>query len=117
MKKVMSFMIVLAADLGIVSPPAGIASFEETAGLAGFIGNILKTLIVLAGVYAVFNFVLAGYAFMSAGDDPKKVQGAWQNIWTLDEKFNCRSNRCRRAPDRRRRDWQSKWRRGRRRPF
>ena len=74
-------MIVLAADLGIVSPPDGIASFEETAGLAGFIGNILKTLIVLAGVYAVFNFVLAGYSFMSAGDDPKKVQGAWQKIW------------------------------------
>ena len=34
-----------------------------------------------AGVYAVFNLVLAGYAFLGAGDDPKKVEGAWAKIW------------------------------------
>jgi len=38
-------------------------------------------LIIGASIYALFNFVLAGYAFMSAGDDPKKVAGAWAKIW------------------------------------
>jgi hypothetical protein len=42
---------------------------------------ILQTLIVGAGIYALFNLVLAGYSFMSAGDDPKKIEGAWAKIW------------------------------------
>ena len=37
-------------------------------------------LIIGAGIYALFNFIMAGYAFMSAGDDPKKVAGAWSKI-------------------------------------
>ncbi|MDP2684648.1 MAG: hypothetical protein Q8P20_06440 [bacterium] len=40
----------------------------------------LRALIVGAGIYALFNLVLAGYAFMSAGDDAKKVAGAWSQI-------------------------------------
>lgn len=40
----------------------------------------LRGLIVVAGIYALFNLVLAGYAFMSAGDDSKKVAGAWAKI-------------------------------------
>lgn len=38
-------------------------------------------LIIGASIYALFNFVLAGYAFMSAGDDSKKIAGAWAMIW------------------------------------
>ncbi|MDP2684813.1 MAG: hypothetical protein Q8P20_07305 [bacterium] len=41
----------------------------------------LRALIVGAGIYALFNLVLAGYAFMSAGDDAKKVSGAWAQIY------------------------------------
>ncbi len=41
----------------------------------------LRGLIVGAGLYALFNLVLAGYSFMSAGDDSKKVAGAWAQIW------------------------------------
>lgn len=40
----------------------------------------LKLLIIGAGVYALINLILAGYAFMSAGDDAKKVAGAWAKI-------------------------------------
>lgn len=40
----------------------------------------LRALIVGAGIYALFNLVLAGYSFMSAGDDSKKVSGAWSQI-------------------------------------
>lgn len=68
--------------IGNVNPPPGLSRFGDiTAGGTTFINIILNTLIVIAGLYAVFNIVLAGYAFMSAGDDPKKVAGAWAKIW------------------------------------
>lgn len=46
-----------------------------------FLNIIIKSLIVIAGVYALINLILAGYAFMSAGDDPKKMAGAWAKIY------------------------------------
>lgn len=68
---------------GEVKPPSNITGFKglTEGGPAIFINNILKFLIVVAGVWSVFNLVLAGYAFLSAGDDPKKVAGAWTKIW------------------------------------
>lgn len=68
---------------GKVSPPPGVSQYSDGAlsGLPLFINNILKLLIVGAGIYSLFSLVLAGYAFLSAGDDPKKVTAAWSKIW------------------------------------
>jgi len=73
----------LAADpFGKVTPPPVIAQFTDPGlGLGTFLNVILKILIVGAGIYTLINLVMAGYAFMSAGDDPKKVAGAWATIW------------------------------------
>lgn len=76
----LNLLTILLSPFGTVDLPPGISSLED-GGLTNFISNILKFLIVIAGVYAVFNFVLAGLAFMSAGDDPKKMAGAWAKIW------------------------------------
>jgi hypothetical protein len=69
--------------LGTVTAPAQIAKFGSNPGTA--IGNLLQlvltVLIVGGGVYALFNFVLAGYAFMAAGDNPKGVESAWAKIY------------------------------------
>ncbi|MBU0572659.1 hypothetical protein KKH23_03010 [Patescibacteria group bacterium] len=53
----------------------------EGGAIGIFLNWTIKALIIGAGVYALFNLVLAGYAFMSAGDDPKKMAGAWAKIW------------------------------------
>jgi hypothetical protein len=57
--------------------------FGAEPGIA--IGKVIQTviwiLIIGAGIYALLNFVLAGYSFLSAGDDSKKVAGAWAKIW------------------------------------
>ena len=69
---------------GTIKAPAGIATKfggVEQGGLGTFINMIFNLLVVVAGLYAVINLITAGYAFMSAGDDPKKVQGAWAKIW------------------------------------
>lgn len=67
---------------GPISPPAGISKYATSpdAAIGQLLNTVLKTLIVGAGIYALINLVLAGYAFMSAGDDAKKVAGAWSKI-------------------------------------
>ena len=79
-------MIKFIADnspLGTISPPPSVQKFGgvEEGGIGNFLNLIIKFLIVGAGIYALINLVLAGYAFMSAGDDPKKMAGAWAKIW------------------------------------
>lgn len=67
---------------GAVTLPDGLSKFGSEPGLAfgRLIQFSLRALVVGAGIYALFNLVLAGYSFMSAGDDSKKVSGAWSQI-------------------------------------
>ncbi len=71
--------------IGSINAPSSLtAKFGGgvSGGALGVLLNLfLKVLIVIAGIYALINFVLAGYAFMGAGDDPKKVEAAWKKIW------------------------------------
>lgn len=68
---------------GVISPPPGVNQYDSgnISGIPVLINNILKIMIVGAGLYSLFNIVLAGYSFLSAGDDPKKVTAAWAKIW------------------------------------
>lgn len=50
-------------------------------GLVGLLNNVVRLLIVVAGLFAFFNLIIAGYGFLSAGDDPKKMGAAWARIW------------------------------------
>jgi hypothetical protein len=69
--------------IGKVKPPAHLGKFGTVEG--GAIGSLLQVifniLIIGGGIYALFNFILAGYSFLSAGDDPQKVTNAWKKIW------------------------------------
>lgn len=75
----------LLADnpFGQITPPLAVTNFGTEPGPA--FGKLiqfgLRALVVGAGLYALFNLVLAGYSFMSAGDDSKKVSGAWAQIY------------------------------------
>lgn len=64
---------------GTISPPAGMPA--DVGVIGTLLINGIKLLIAIAGIYAVFNFILAGYGFMSAGGDPKRVSEAWAKIW------------------------------------
>jgi hypothetical protein len=65
---------------GTIEPPAALKGKDPGAGIGGLIQTVIWILIIGAGIYALFNLILAGYAFMSAGDDSKKVAGAWLKI-------------------------------------
>ena len=73
---------------GKIVPPQAIerltpAGWEagHPSGLIVLFNNVLHLLIVVGGIYALLNFIIAGYSFMSANNDPKKIDLAWAKIW------------------------------------
>ncbi|MBI2591021.1 MAG: hypothetical protein HYW33_04125 [Candidatus Blackburnbacteria bacterium] len=67
------------ALFGKIKPPAKVTS--DVSGLGNFIGAILRLLVIAGGVWALFNFIIAGYQFIQAGGDAKAVSAAWARIW------------------------------------
>ncbi len=71
---------------GRVNPPPGVSSWGSnvvggTSGLQRFVSAGIKTLIAIAGVYALVNLIFAGFDFMSAGGNPEKISHAWSKIY------------------------------------
>jgi hypothetical protein len=67
---------------GQITPPqSAITAGSQGEAIGQIIQLVIWLLIIGAGIYALFNFIIAGYSFMSAGDDPKKMVGAWSRIW------------------------------------
>lgn len=71
-----------ANPFGKVSPPPGVSKYNTgSEGLVSFIANGIRLLIIIASLYVLFNLIFAGYQFISAGGDPKKIEDAWNKIW------------------------------------
>ncbi|OGG01627.1 hypothetical protein A2Z33_07620 [Candidatus Gottesmanbacteria bacterium RBG_16_52_11] len=66
--------------IGTIDPILPTA-YRGVSGIGVFIVNILRLVFVVAGIYSFFNFILAGFAYMTAAGDPKKLQMAWAKIW------------------------------------
>lgn len=65
---------------GTIAPP--ITGYPaDVSGLTVFFTNILRLAFLIAGIWAFLNFILAGYSFLSASGDPKKITAAWEKIW------------------------------------
>ena len=77
-KKIQPF---LAGVVGKISPPITSYPSLEEGGLGIFLSNILRLITMVGGLFALFNFIMAGYGYMSANGDEKKVQQAWAKIW------------------------------------
>jgi len=56
-------------------------SYDSSAGIVGLLTNLIRLAFVVAGIYALFNFIFAGYAYMTAAGDAKKLEQAWARIW------------------------------------
>ncbi len=53
----------------------------QTGAVGLFITNVIRLFFVVAGIYALFNFLIAGFAYINAGGDSKKLASAWDRIW------------------------------------
>jgi len=68
---------------GSIYAPPGVANFGggQAAGIADLLSVVIKTLIIVAAIYAVFNLVLAGYWYITAAGEPKRISDATAKIW------------------------------------
>lgn len=67
--------------IGQVPNPLEGTSYAGLTGVGLFISNVLRLFFVVAGIYALFNFIIAGYSYMNAAGDSKKLGDAWNRIW------------------------------------
>ena len=75
-------MILQTPFFGKVDLPEALKPYGSyESGLMKFANNILKLVIVGAGLFAFINIIIAGYDFLAAGGDAKKVEGAWAKIY------------------------------------
>lgn len=65
---------------GTISNPTSYAS-NQGSGLFTLISNILKLAGVVAGLFFVVQIIMAGFSYIAANGDPKKVDLAWAKIW------------------------------------
>lgn len=79
----MSLLSQVSDPFGTVERPDALAEFgtAETGAFGVLLQIAINLLLAAGGIYALFNLILAGYAFLSAGNDPKKIEGAWAKIW------------------------------------
>lgn len=65
---------------GTISNPTKYAS-DKGSGLFTLISNLLKFAGVIAGLFFIVQIIMAGFSYMAANGDPKKVDLAWAKIW------------------------------------
>lgn len=77
----------IAGIWGQVDPPPGAnvyGNLDSAEGPGLFFSLLVQILIYGAGLFALVNFILAGYSFLSAGGDPQKISNAWAKIyWSI----------------------------------
>lgn len=52
----------------------------QNGGIGKLLNLFIYVLIIGGGIYALFNFILAGYGFLGSGGDPKRLEAAWSKI-------------------------------------
>lgn len=65
---------------GIANPLPKYASTNGE-GLFKFLGNVLKFVGTIGGVYMIIQLILAGFAYINSAGDPKAASAAWAQIW------------------------------------
>lgn len=69
---------------GTVSPPPGVAQYDTGAGgfgLISFASNIIRLITIIAGIWSLLNVIMAGFKYITAANDAKGIQDAWQSIY------------------------------------
>lgn len=66
---------------GQITLPSEFKYGSYQTGLVNFFTNILRLIFVVAGIYAFINLIIAGFEYMTAAGDAKKLSAAWARIW------------------------------------
>jgi hypothetical protein len=77
-----NFFNIFPTVFGSITQPQALSNIGTVrTGPAKLLNLSFRLLIIGGGIYALFNFIFAGYDFLSAGNDPQKIKNAWAKIW------------------------------------
>ncbi len=68
--------------IGVLNPPSSIITRVSDVGL--FFSNVVKLFMIIAGLFALFQFFLGGINYITAGgkqDSPARIKDAQQQIF------------------------------------
>ena len=77
-------LLPLIQFFGTVAPPPGVAAYDTGAGgfgLITFASNIVRVITIIAGIWSFLNVIMAGFKYITAANDAKGIQDAWQSIY------------------------------------
>jgi len=63
---------------GKVQTPPGV---DQYANIGAFLTVIIRLISIVAGVWALFNLIFAGFKYITSASDVKTVETAWQSIY------------------------------------
>lgn len=73
---------IFASDsFGTVNSPLGGEYADFQTGITKFISVVVNLITIIAGLYALINFLLAGLQFISSQGDSKATAEAWNKIY------------------------------------
>jgi hypothetical protein len=65
-------------SFGVIQAPPGVAEFnaqaESGVGLILFFSNLIKLIAVIAGLWTMLNFILAGFTYVTSADNPSAIE-------------------------------------------
>jgi hypothetical protein len=64
-----------------LSTNAALTGSTGGSGLFAILGALVQMVIVVAGLFTLWNLILAGYGFLNAGGESKYIEKAWAKIW------------------------------------
>ena len=71
----------MATTFGTIKPPVTVGNYANVdTGLPSFITNVITIVFAAAGLFAFFNLMIAGFSYISAAGDPKKIEAATASI-------------------------------------
>jgi len=69
------------SPFGTVNNPLASTGYGNVdTGLPSFVSNVITILFVAAGIYAFFNLMIAGFSYITAAGDEKKIAAATYSI-------------------------------------
>ena len=71
--------MIFTAIFGKIDNPTTLTDGPQ--GFFNFLSTIFKFSGVIAGLFFVVKIILAGFGYLSANGDEKKVAAAWATIW------------------------------------
>lgn len=71
-------LLFACGPLGCVDPIK--PGLSGGAGISWLISALLALVIGFAGIFAIFQFIFAGYGYLNSSGDPKKAEAAWNKI-------------------------------------